>query len=95
MPVVGVVVHESFGAFVVFAGAAFDEVAGEGEGCSDEADEGLGWREFFVDEGDALGDFFDVRVEDGEGVDVCAGADGGGHDGSAARDDVDVDACGF
>ena len=80
---------------MVLRRAAFDEVAGQGEGSADEADEGLVVAEFVEDDRDAVGDFVDFVVEDGQVVDVGAGAHRLVHDRPAAGDDFDADAGGL
>src|SRR5579875_1830678 len=85
-------VHYALGFDVVARGAAFDHVAGEGEGRADEADDaelvacgiGLGafwWAwgaEMLCDFGDGFGDVAEfARAVGAEVLDLLEGADGG------------------
>ena len=94
-------VHHFFRFDVVARAAAFDHVAGEGEGCAAEADDaecvavGAGRGEVFLDAFDRLSDVAQFVDAVGlEGFDLGGGADGGMDLGAFAGDELEVDAHG-
>ena len=94
-------VHEALGFNVVFAAAAFNHVAGEGEGGADEADDaelvsvGAGWGEVFGYELDGAGDVLEVfGAVCAELGDLVVGADGGVDMGALAGYEFKVQAHG-